>query len=454
MISKIAISGFKSFHNFEMDLAPFTLIAGANSSGKSNLFDALALISALANSSNLKTAFATQRGELIELFTQYAPDIYAEEMSFMVEVLLDRQITDSWGQTVDLDYTRLRYSLKIKRSTDENSISSLRVLEEKLERILVKEDAWIKHFVPGKKEYWRPKSIGRQLPFIQTKGDYLQLEEDAKGSRDKRFPLKQAQRTILSTVDTIDYPHALALKEAFSYWQFLQLQPEELRKATAKAAAQNALGQQGQNMAGNLQRLIKKSPKLLAKIRRNFNRFLPHFIDLEIVEDQLNKAYVIRLQDQNKQWYSAKLLSEGTLRILALCIMLADPMRQGLLCLEEPENGLHPARIKDMADLLEKLTTDFKNKEEKLQQLIVNTHSPLFVQEVYEKKSLGSLIGLARISSRLDIYQNKNVNFNHSQILPINSPIRPLLKGVKAISLRELNDYLGTRIIANEPKKH
>ena len=41
MITYIKINGFKSFHNFEMEFAPFTVIAGANASGKSNLFDAL-----------------------------------------------------------------------------------------------------------------------------------------------------------------------------------------------------------------------------------------------------------------------------------------------------------------------------------------------------------------------------------------------------------------------------
>lgn len=44
MITYLKINGFKSFHNFEMEFMPFTLIAGANASGKSNLFDALTLL--------------------------------------------------------------------------------------------------------------------------------------------------------------------------------------------------------------------------------------------------------------------------------------------------------------------------------------------------------------------------------------------------------------------------
>ena len=71
MISYIKINGFKSFYNFEMSFSPFTIIAGINASGKSNLFDALMLISRLAEVENIKKAFKEQRGEFGELFTKF-----------------------------------------------------------------------------------------------------------------------------------------------------------------------------------------------------------------------------------------------------------------------------------------------------------------------------------------------------------------------------------------------
>lgn len=60
MITRIKITGFKSFHNFEMIFTPLTVVAGVNASGKSNLFDALHLLSRLAET-DLKTAFSEQR---------------------------------------------------------------------------------------------------------------------------------------------------------------------------------------------------------------------------------------------------------------------------------------------------------------------------------------------------------------------------------------------------------
>ena len=106
MITYIKINGFKSFHDFEMKFTPLTVIAGVNASGKSNLFDALSLLSRLAET-DLKTAFSEQRGESSELFTSYGKGNYASEMEFIVGILVNRKVKDSWGQEAELDNVHL-----------------------------------------------------------------------------------------------------------------------------------------------------------------------------------------------------------------------------------------------------------------------------------------------------------------------------------------------------------
>lgn len=67
MITRIEISGFKGFINFSLDLQPFQVIVGHNSAGKSNLFDALILLSKLAEK-DVRSAFQEvkrrRRGDL------------------------------------------------------------------------------------------------------------------------------------------------------------------------------------------------------------------------------------------------------------------------------------------------------------------------------------------------------------------------------------------------------
>ena len=94
MLTRIKIDGFKSFTNFEMEFSSLTVIAGTNASGKSNLFDALKLLSRLAGV-DLRTAFSEQRGNPSELFTQYSEHDFAQEMRFEVDLLLNRQVKDN-----------------------------------------------------------------------------------------------------------------------------------------------------------------------------------------------------------------------------------------------------------------------------------------------------------------------------------------------------------------------
>jgi AAA15 family ATPase/GTPase len=80
-------------------------------------------------------------------------------------------------------------------------------------------------------------------------------------------------------------------------------------------------------------------------------------------------------------------LSDGTLRFLALSVLSLDPDPQGVICLEEPENGIHPERIPAMIQLLRDLTTDVENNDVEdgtraLRQVIINTHSPSVVMQV------------------------------------------------------------------------
>ena len=118
MITYIKIDGFKSFHNFEMDFTPLTVIAGSNAAGKSNIFDALKLLSSLADADKIQKSFREQRGGLLELFTMYDDHTYADRMSFVVEMLVNPHVYDTWGGSEQLKYTRLRYELVLHRFTN------------------------------------------------------------------------------------------------------------------------------------------------------------------------------------------------------------------------------------------------------------------------------------------------------------------------------------------------
>jgi predicted ATPase len=398
MITYIKIKGFKSFDNFEMEFSPFTVIAGANASGKSNLFDVLMLLSRLADPNfDFQRAFSeapNQRGEMIELFTKYTKNHqseYASEMSFVVEMLIDKNITDKWGRSAELKHTRLRYELNLKRITNERGFDEIILDNEVLDAIKVKNDEWINnHILAEQQSAWRPKQkTGRNIPYIYTEHEKnvstVFMPQDGTTGNKRRFPLNnKATQTVLSSVDSIDFPHTFAVREEMRSWRFLQLNPDDLRKPTKKQGGIDTLSPSGKNLAGVLYRIKQEDDYNLVAISRKIQKLLPNFIEVDVTENIESKEYVIKLIDIDKQEYSSRVLSEGTLRLLALCVMEYDEKHTGLLCFEEPENGIHPFRMATIVAQIKSLCVNFSDIDSPLRQVIINTHSPVFISALYD----------------------------------------------------------------------
>jgi len=459
MITYIKISGFKSFHNFEMEFTPFTVIAGTNASGKSNLFDALKLLSNLAESDNLKKAFSEQRGEFLELFTQYGDEYYADKIEFAVEMVVNRSVSDAWGNESTLKYTRLRYELNIERFTNTSGIQDLKVTYEHLRKLDHNKDQWIKIVPKAFLENWRPKvrTGKRGIPYIQTKTENgiptVLVPQDGTTGNKRRFPLNKAGRTVLSSFDTVDFPHVLAAKEEMKSWKFLQLNPEDLRKATNKNTGRDIISESGKYLAAALYRIKQNEVYSLKEISRKLNSFLPNFTEVDVFDDKENKQYIIKLKDGENKEFSSRVLSEGTLRILALCILEYDENHSGLLCFEEPENGVHPFRIKTMVDLLNDLSTDFSEDSNLLRQVIVNSHSPVLVGNMlnFQGNSFVSIWYSQMRTTLLNISKNR-IKVSFTKITPVsNTSVSQYLfsEQEQKITVATVTKYLETADFGN-----
>lgn len=427
MLTYIKINGFKSFQDFEMEFTPLTIIAGTNAAGKSNLFDALRLLSRLATADKIHSAFREeQRGEMHELFTQYENDECADIMEFVVEMLVNRKITDAWGAEDTLKYTRLHYELKIRHYVNKNGMDDLEVIYENLSTIKHKEDHWIKLVPKNQVEAWRPK-VGtgkRGVPYIFTDDQngvpVVYVPQDGKHGNKRSFPLQHATRTILSSFDSVDFPHILAAKEEMKSWRFLQLNPDDLRQPTSKKTGEDTISFSGKNLAAALYRIAQEDSYSLVEVSRKLNKFIPNYTEVSVKDDVENKQYVIYLKGEDGKEYSSRVLSEGTLRMLALCILEQDERHTGLLCFEEPENGIHPFRIKTMVELLKDLTTDFMDSTFPLRQVIINTHSPILVKDItkWDKDKNVSLY-FAQMRNRIQDINGQRQRTKVTIILPV-----------------------------------
>jgi predicted ATPase len=110
-------------------------------------------------------------------------------------------------------------------------------------------------------------------------------------------------------------------------------------------------------------------------IRKSFIEYLQLFYsEAEDIRPKISDGRVeVRLEEKGGFSTPAARLSDGTLRWLALLIILLNPNPAPVVCIEEPELGLHPDMIPTLASLL-------KAASERMQ-LIITTHSAELVEE-------------------------------------------------------------------------
>lgn len=375
-----------------------------------------------------------------------------DKMSFEVDLLVGRKVKDNWGQDAEIKFPRMRYELSIERRRNPHGFEELFVNHERLSKISASQDDWVKKYV-GRSQVavWKNNMGGGSAkPFIETENrdgiPTLFIRQDGRQGG-KATPANAINQTVLSGINSVDFPHVFAAKEEMRSWRFMQLSPDELRKPTVQDAKMSYyLNHNGANLAAALYRIKLTDEYILTEISRELTRFLPDFVRVDVVNDEANKQFVVKLRQKDGKEFSSRVLSEGTLRVLALIVMQFDPEHQGLLCFEEPENGIHPMRIKQMVQLLSSLSTDFYEDADFLRQVIVNTHSPLIVREMirFPRKKAVS-VWLSKMVNLITMHEGKKVQIRCSEVNRVDMAVHDQISipGI-GLSLADLTQYLST----------
>jgi predicted ATPase len=152
---------------------------------------------------------------------------------------------------------------------------------------------------------------------------------------------------VLSSFTSAEFPHLYALREELRSWRFLQLDPSVLRRPSPTTASED-LEPDGSDLATVLARIQAdtKTPTrptgVLAEIAADLAALIPGVVGLTVEHDDRTREYRIDIGMAGGPPFSSRVVSDGTLRVLGLLTLLHDPKYGGLICFEEPENGIHP----------------------------------------------------------------------------------------------------------------
>jgi len=148
-----------------------------------------------------------------------------------------------------------------------------------------------------------------------------------------------------------------------------------------------------QNGAGTEAQKAEHAAQIYCDVANRLSELIEDVREVRIDRDEKREILTLTVSGRDGTSYPARALSDGTLRFLALTVLELDPNFGGLLCLEEPENGIHPERIPAMLKLLQDIVTDPDEPvgpNNPLRQAIINTHSPAVVGQVPESSLLSA----------------------------------------------------------------
>ena len=387
MLTRIEIDGFKTFERFELDLRPFTAVVGPNASGKSNLFDAMQLLAALADH-DIYSAMQGLRGEPEEFFrrTSTGP---SDSIVFAVEVFLDREGIDDFGRAYVVPSQRLRYELTLGIAYNKDGAPRGVFVQDEYCRPLKRVEDRADYLLARRPSYGR---YGTAFIRKDENGDSLLVRQDgpSKSGNPMRLSLKEATRTALSTITTAEFPHLYALKKALRAIQFLEINPTAARRANDRFE-KTSLKPDASNLAAVLNRLRDQTQTemrpsgVLADIAVDLSSLIPSVSGVAVQADN-QRQYSFSICFADDMSFSSRVISDGTLRLLALLTILNDPDRKGTLCFEEPENGVHEGRIPSLISLLRDATAIDLAPDFPTFQIILNTHSPKVMEALRDEE--------------------------------------------------------------------
>lgn len=314
MLTRFRVQGFKSLLDVELQLAPLVVLMGPNAAGKSNLLEALLLLSRLATWQPLSTVLAPPlRGYPLEAFTLPEGGLEALLRQDRADLALEADVQMSQAEEPESPDMNFRMGVRIQPKTGA----------------------------------------------LEVTGAYLNNQLVSEQTRTLAYNLLHGKLTE---------------------WQTYYLDPRVAMREPQPPREVTDIGPRGEWIAPFLHRLKESEShfKYFRAIGRALQQAIPTIESLDVDLDPRRGTLDIVIQ-QDGTPYSSRVVSEGTLRVLALCCLAANPWPGDLVAFEEPENGVHPRRIEVIADLLASMASEGKS------QVVVTTHSPTLIAAMLQR---------------------------------------------------------------------
>lgn len=353
-IEQINIKNFKVYRDVELkDLSNMCVFLGANGAGKSTLFDVFGFLSD-ALRENIRTALAKRGG-----FNEVRSRNSEGPIGFIIKF----RNPDVSGEKQPL----VTYELSI----DVKPGTTIPVITKELLK-------------------YRRGQTGKPFNFLDFKegvGTAITNEEkfetDKQNFKDERESQKLDSPDILAIKGLGQFQKFKAInafRRLLENWYVSNFQIQAAQTLSDTGICEH-LSTTGNNLAQYTKFIYENYPEQFNKILDKLKQRIPG-IDTVKAQETPDGRIILQFKDGSfKDPFISRYVSDGTIKMFAYLMLLHDPHPHPLLCIEEPENYLHP-------DLLLELAEEFREYAKSGGQVFISTHSPDFlngldIKEVY-----------------------------------------------------------------------
>jgi predicted ATPase len=364
MIARIEALNYKCLRYVRQGLRRFQILVGPNASGKSTFLDVPAFLKDLLTS-GVEEAVLARANSLKELVWKGQSDAFELAVEWEIPEALRRngfrfcryEIRVSVG--VQGGIVPNHETLWLKREEeDEKPTWRLFPAEPKAPPTIVIEprkkapSGWRRVILrmPEGNVYFRSETSGWNAPFRidSRKAAFANLPED-----EERFPTAVWVRKVI-----------------LSGLHRLMLNSQKMREP-CRPDAPKTFQPDGSNLPMVVRQLREKEPQRFRRWLAHVQMALPNIEDITVREREVDRFLYLEARFREGLRLPSWMLSDGTLRFLALTLLAYLPTSDAVYLIEEPENGIHP---KALELVFQSLSSVYEG------QVLMATHSPLLLQ--------------------------------------------------------------------------
>ena len=341
MITSLRLIDFKNFADETLRMGPFTVIVGANASGKSNIRDAFRFLHGVGRGYTLSEIIGGKYGagewepirgaanEIIRINkpTSGLPVLPNPGFGLAIELTVDRKTCD--------------YAIEV---SPELHKSDFRITYERLR-------------MAGETVYEKLRSAYGHREVVV--GD--QQTFDINLDRPALVQILETRRSFHNERERIQ-----SVLDSLASMRFVEFMPDRMREPVFPS--QTKLGDQGENLPAVLKEICT-DPKRKEILADWIDELTPMDVRSFAFPDDPSGRVHLKIQETGRE-ISAYSASDGSLRFLAMLAALLGKDRANLYFVEEIDTGIHPARLWLLLDLIEKQTAKGDI------QLVATSHSP------------------------------------------------------------------------------